>query len=64
MGVLSVQEPDIRGLVVVLVGSVLVLGWWVVPLVAFGLDSTIDPARFVTFAIPRRSLLTGWRSPG
>ncbi|WP_456787872.1 hypothetical protein [Cellulomonas sp. P5_C5] len=59
MGVLSVQEPDIRGLVTVLAGSVLVLGWWVVPLIAFGLDSTIDPARFVTFAIPRRSLLTG-----
>lgn len=59
MAVLSVQEPDIRGLVVVLVGSVLVLGWWLVPLLAFGLDSTIDPARFVTFAIPRRSLLTG-----
>ena len=59
MAVLSVQEPDIRGLVVVLVGSALVLGWWVVPLLAFGLDSTIDPARFVTFAIPRRALLTG-----
>jgi ABC-2 type transport system permease protein len=59
MAVLSVQEPDIRGLVVVLLGSALVLGWWVVPLLAFGLDSTLDPARFVTFAIPRRSLLTG-----
>lgn len=59
MAVLSVQEPDIRGLVTVLLGSVIVLGWWLVPLVAFGLDATIDPARFVTFAIPRRSLLTG-----
>ncbi len=59
MAVLSVQEPDNRALVVVLLGSVLVLGWWVVPLLAFGLDSTLDPARFVTFAIPRRSLLTG-----
>ena len=59
MALLSVQEPDIRGLVTVLLGSVLVLGWWVVPLLAFGLDSTIDPARFVTFAIPRRSLLVG-----
>jgi ABC-2 type transport system permease protein len=59
MATLSVQEPELRGLVVVLLGSVLVLGWWVVPLVAFGLDSTIDPARFVTFAIPRRSLLAG-----
>ena len=59
MATLSVQEPELRGLVVVLLGSVLVLGWWVVPLLAFGLDSTIDPARFVTFAIPRRSLLAG-----
>jgi ABC-2 type transport system permease protein len=59
MAVLSVQEPDVRGLVTVLLGSVVVVGWWVVPLVAFGLDATIDPARFVTFAIPRRSLLTG-----
>ncbi|MEZ0449294.1 hypothetical protein [Cellulomonas sp. ICMP 17802] len=59
MAALSVQEPDIRGLVTVLLGSVVVLGWWLVPLVAFGLDSTVDPARFVTFAIPRRSLLTG-----
>jgi ABC-2 type transport system permease protein len=59
MVVLSVQDPDVRGLVVVLLGSLLVLGWWVVPLVAFGVDSTLDPARFVTFAIPRRSLLTG-----
>lgn len=64
MAVLSVQEPDIRGLVTVLVGSVLVLGWWMVPLVAFGLDSTLDPARFVTFAIPRRSLLTGMALAG
>jgi len=59
MAVVSVQEPDIRGLVVVMLGSLLVLGWWVVPLLAFGVDATIDPARFVTFAIPRRSLLTG-----
>lgn len=59
MAVLSVQEPDRRGLVSVLVGSVLVLGWWVVPLISFGIDATVDPARFVTFAIPRRSMLTG-----
>jgi ABC-2 type transport system permease protein len=59
MAVLSVQEPDIRGLVAVLVGSVLVLGWWVVPLISFGIDATVDPARFVTFAIPRRSMLVG-----
>ena len=48
-----------RGLVTVLLGSVLVLGWWVVPLVSFGVDATVDPARFVTFTIPRRSMLLG-----
>ena len=40
-------------------GAALVLGWWVVPLVAAGVDSTLDPQRFVTFAVPRRQLLTG-----
>ncbi|WP_028050915.1 hypothetical protein [Cellulomonas sp. URHD0024] len=59
MAATSVQVPDIRGLVTVLVGSVLVLGWWVVPLVSFGVDATVDPARFATFTIPRRSLLVG-----
>ena len=53
------RTPDIRGLVTVLLGSVLVLGWWVVPLVSFGVDATVDPARFVTFTIPRRSMLVG-----
>jgi ABC-2 type transport system permease protein len=36
-----------------------VLGWWLVPLLANGVDSTLDPQRFVTFAVPRRQLLTG-----
>ncbi|WP_426594565.1 hypothetical protein ACPPVS_03335 [Cellulomonas sp. McL0617] len=59
MAVVSVQVPDDRGMVTVLVGSLLVLGWWVVPLVSFGVDATVDPARFVTFTIPRRSMLVG-----
>ena len=36
-----------------------VLGWWLVPLVATGVDSTLDPQRFVTYAVPQRQLLTG-----
>ncbi|WP_028047385.1 hypothetical protein [Cellulomonas sp. URHE0023] len=59
LAAVSVQTPDIRGLVTVLLGSVIVLGWWVVPLVSFGVDATVDPARFVTFTIPRRSMLLG-----
>lgn len=59
MATASVQAPELRGLVAVLSGSVLVLGWWLVPLVSFGIDATVDPARFVTFTIPRRSMLLG-----
>ena len=40
-------------------GALLVLGWAVAPLAALGSDQTLDPARFVTFAIPRRQLVTG-----
>jgi len=45
--------------VLTLAGGLLVLGWWIVPLLATGVDATLDPTRFVTFAIRRRSLLTG-----
>ncbi|MFS0705572.1 hypothetical protein AB6N23_13730 [Cellulomonas sp. 179-A 9B4 NHS] len=56
---LSVQDAALRETVLVLLGSALVLGWWVVPLVAFGVDATLDPRRFVTYAVPRRDLLVG-----
>lgn len=56
---LSTADTGLIRTVLVLAGSVLVLAWWLVPLVSFGVDATLDPARFVTFAIPRRDLLTG-----
>ncbi|WP_136518785.1 MULTISPECIES: hypothetical protein [Cellulomonas] len=56
---LSLQDAALRETVLVLLGSALVLGWWVVPLVAFGVDATLDPRRFVTFGVPRRDLLVG-----
>jgi ABC-2 type transport system permease protein len=61
---LSLADPDLIRTVLVLTGSLVVIGWWIVPLVAFGIDSTLDPSRFVTFAIPRRSLLTGLAASG
>ncbi len=59
LGVLSFAEPQVRTTVVVLVGSVTVLGWWLVPLVAFGTDETLEPRRFALFPVPPRSLATG-----
>ncbi len=56
---LGFVDVPLRGDVLVLVGSLLVLGWWVIPLVAFGVDATLDPRRFVTFGVPRRDLLVG-----
>jgi len=56
---LSVADAAVIRTVLVLAGSLLVLGWWIIPLLAIGVDATSDPARFVTFAIPRRELLTG-----
>lgn len=45
--------------VLVVGGSAVVLGWVLLPLIAFGVDATLDPARFVTFPVPRRQLLLG-----
>lgn len=40
-------------------GSVVTLGWAILPIIAFGADETLDPARFATFAVPRRQLVLG-----
>ncbi len=40
-------------------GAAMILGWWLVPLLAFGADATLDPARFATYAVPPRQLVTG-----
>lgn len=55
----SQDDPVLTRTVVVLAGALLVAGWWLLPLVAFGVDSTLDPARFRLFPLRRRHLLTG-----
>lgn len=40
-------------------GSAVVLGWAILPIIAYGIDETLDPARFATFAVPRRQLVLG-----
>lgn len=44
---------------IVLGGSAAVLGWGIIPVVASATDMTLDPARFTTFAIPMKQMLTG-----
>ena len=55
----STQALVLRELVAVVGGAALVLAWCVVPLVAFGVDATMDPARFAPYPIRRAHLLTG-----
>lgn len=55
----SQDDAVLTRTVVVLAGTLLVAGWWLLPLVAFGVDSTLDPARFTLFPLRRRHLLTG-----
>jgi ABC-2 type transport system permease protein len=40
-------------------GAAVVLAWTLVPLLFFGVDETLDPARFALLPIPRRTLALG-----
>jgi len=56
---LTYNDPALARILVILGGSAAVLGWAVIPVVATGVDMTLDPARFVTFAIPMRQMILG-----
>lgn len=45
-------------------GAVLIVGWIVLPLVAAGIDQTVDPARLSPFPIPLNTLLVGLTASG
>ncbi|MCU1514075.1 MAG: transporter, partial [Microbacteriaceae bacterium] len=57
--VLSFGSIEIARTITVIGGSVAILGWMLVPLVAAGVDQTIDPSRLATFPIPLNTLLAG-----
>ncbi|WP_312034304.1 ABC transporter permease [Actinoplanes sp. TBRC 11911] len=47
------------GILLPLGGAALVLGWLFLPIVFFGVDESLDPARFALLPLPRRTLITG-----
>ena len=53
------DSRDAAVLVASLGGAVLVMGWLLVPLVFFGVDETLDPARFALLPLGRRTVVTG-----
>lgn len=52
-------DPRIGRAIVVVGATVLVVGWSLIPLLAFGTDETLDPARLQLLPLERRPLMTG-----
>ncbi len=53
------DDPELSRSAVVLAGSALVAGWALLPILLFGVDPTLDPTRFATFAVRERTLAFG-----
>ena len=52
-------DVELSRTVVVVGGSALMVGWSVLPIILFGVDPTLDPTRFATFAVRERTLAVG-----
>ncbi|WP_027661550.1 hypothetical protein [Salinispora fenicalii] len=52
-------DDEYAMLLAALGGGLVVLGWLLLPLIFFGVDETLDPARFALLPLPRRTLVTG-----
>ena len=60
LGTLRAQgDVELSRTVVVVIGSALVAGWALLPVLLFGVDPTLDPTRFATFAVRERTLALG-----
>jgi ABC-2 type transport system permease protein len=54
-----VDDTRTAGVVAALGGALLVLGWLFLPLVFFGVDESLDPARFALLPLDRRTMVGG-----
>jgi ABC-2 type transport system permease protein len=55
----AVPRADVGLVMASFTGSALVLGWLFLPLLFFGVDETLDPARFALLPLPPRTLAAG-----
>ena len=53
------QPSDVARIAITLGGSAVTLGSALLPVIAYGIDETLDPTRFATFSISRRQLVLG-----
>ena len=52
-------DVELSRTIVVVGGSALMAGWSLLPIILFGVDPTLDPTRFATFAVRERTLAVG-----
>ncbi len=52
-------DAELTRTIVTVGGAGLVAGWGLLPVVLFGIDPTLDPTRFATFAVRERTLAVG-----
>ena len=52
-------SDEVSYVVAAFAGTAVVLGWTLVPLLFFGVDETLDPARFALLPVPRMTLARG-----
>lgn len=53
------DDARVAGMLLTLGGTAVVLGWLFLPLVFFGVDESLDPARFALLPLSRRTLIDG-----
>jgi ABC-2 type transport system permease protein len=59
IGAAHTSDPRVSRAVVVIGATVVVIGWAVLPLLSFGTDETLDPARLQLLPLERRPLIAG-----
>lgn len=59
MSLLRLAPADIRSSLVIVAFAFFLFGWMIVPLLAFGLDDTLDPAKLSLFPLRTRTLAIG-----
>lgn len=64
LSVTSRADPSLAAAWLVVGGSVLVAAWWLVPLVAFGVDSTVSAEVLRPYGLRRRDVLLGLGTAG
>ncbi|MGA8979470.1 MAG: hypothetical protein WB473_10205 [Pedococcus sp.] len=52
-------DAELTRTIVTIGGAALVTGWGLLPVILFGIDPTLDPTRFATFAVRERTLAVG-----